>query len=388
VQDIAPTAPVIVQGSSVSFSATFGGSPSFTYGWQLNNNLVSNSARISGANSSVLTINDVQPSDAGAYQLLATNSVGSGQSSQATLTVVPLLPFNNGLGFTSQGNTLSWPNTNILQLTLGIGSESNSAFSSSPLYIGAFEASFTYQLVNPSGNSADGVTFCVQNDPRGAAALGADGGALGVSGTGNTPGPASTLAISPSVEFEMDVFADSGVGVVAFATNGVIGPYGPTTNETPSLVLTNGDVISNYVTYNGAILHVQMTDVSASSPNYGATFVTNESINIPAALGTNVAYVGFTGADGGTPSTQQIGNFSFVSLPQLSAQASGANLVLSWPAAIGAYTLMQSTAVGPSASWTPVATTPSLVNGQNQVSVPVAGKSSFYELVVTNVPSL
>ena len=278
--------------------------------------------------------------------------------------------------------------SNVLQLTAGSFGESNSAFCSSPLYIGAFEASFSYQLVNPFGTSADGVTFCIQNDARGAAALGADGGALGVSGASSTPGPASSLAIYPSVEFEMDIFADGGVGVVAFATNGTIGPYGPTTNgTTPPLSLTNGDVISNFVTYDGTTLAVTMTDVSVGSTNYGATFVTNETISIPSAVGTNVAYVGFTGADGASVSMQQISDFNFVSLLPLSAQASGGNLLLSWPDASGAYMLEQSTVLGPAANWMPVAATPAYVNGGNQVSVPISGATSFYQLVLTNVPS-
>jgi hypothetical protein len=380
-QDIAPSSPTIVLGSSVTFSATFNGSPTFTYGWQLNGNAVTNSARVSGANGNALTINDVQPGDAGTYQLFATNAEGSGQSSLSTLTVAPLLPFNNGLGFSSQGNTISWPNnTDILQLTQGTGAESNSAFSSGPLYIGAFEASFTYQVVSPFGTLADGVTFCIQNDPRGAAALGEDGGDLGY-------GPTTSPGIMNSVALEMDIFTDGGSGVVGFGTNGSIGPYGTTTNEIPSLVLTNGDVISNFVTYDGSTLAVTMTDVTEGSTNFGATFSTNASINIPSVVGSNVAFVGFTGADGGSRSIQQIGNFSFVSLPRLSAQAAGPNLVLSWPSAIGDFVLEKSPVLGRSANWQPVAATPALVNGQNQVTVPLAGAASFYELLVTNVPN-
>jgi hypothetical protein len=274
-------------------------------------------------------------------------------------------------------------------MTSGISSDSNSAFCSSPLYVGAFEASFDYQVVNPFGTLADGLTFCIQNDARGAAALGANGGALGVSGAGNTPGPASSLAIYPSVEFEMDIFASSGVGVVAFATNGGIGPYGPTTNgTTPALIIDNGDVISNFVTYNGTTLSVTMTDVTIGSTNYGATFVTNTTINIPAVLGTNTAYVGFTAADGASSSIQQISNFAFVSLLPISAQASGGNLLLSWPNAVGAYVLEQSPVLGAGANWTPVGAAPSYVNGQNQVSLPISAGPAYYQLALTNVPGL
>jgi hypothetical protein len=386
VQDITPSSPAIVVGSSVTFSAIFGGSPTFTYGWQFNGNAVSNTARLSGASGNELTINDVQPSDAGVYQLFATNAEGNGQSSQTTLTVVPLLPFNNGIGFSSQGNTINWPETNVLQLTEDVGGESNSAFSSGPLYIGAFEASFTYQVVSPFGTIADGATFCIQNDPRGAAALGYGGGALGVSGADETPGPGG-VAISPSVEFEFNIYSGNSVGGVgvSFDTNGAIGPVIATTNVTPPLLITNGDTINTLVTYLNGVLTVTLTDTNITP---AAVFTASTNLNITSVLGTNVAYVGFTGADGGDKSMQQISDFSFLSLPQLSAQASGTNLVLSWPDAIGAYMLRQSPVLGPSAHWTPVSATPALVQGNTvQVSVPLSGTSSFYELIVTNAPS-
>ena len=55
--------------------------------------------------------------------------------------------------------------------------------------------------------------------------------------------------------------------------------------------------------------------------------------------------------------------------------------------AIGAYSLEQSTNIGSSAHWTPVAATPTPVNGTTyQVTVPISGKTSFYQLILTNLP--
>ncbi len=376
-QDIAPQYPTIVAGSSVTFSALFDGSPTFIYGWQFNGNAVSNTARISGAGANALTITDVQFGDAGSYQVFATNAEGYYFSSVAALTVAPVLGFNGGIGWSSQGNTISWPNTNIVLLTSDFGSESNSTFSSGPLYIGAFKANFTYQVANPVGTLADGATFCIQNDPRGAAALGGGGGSLGV-GTPNT--------ITPSAELEFNIYAANGIGGVgiSFNTNGAIGPVLATTNETQPLVLTNGDTINTLVTYEDGTLTVTLTDTNVT-PN--AVFSASTNLNLASVLGTNVAYVGFTAADGAAKATQQISDFTFVSLPQLAAQASGANLVLAWPDGIGGYLLEKSSVLGPSANWTPVAATPTLVNGQNQVTVPVSGATWFYELILTNVPS-
>jgi hypothetical protein len=365
-QDIAPPSAVVVAGSSVTFSTGFAGAIPVTNGWQFNGAAVTNSSRISGANTSALTINNVQVGDTGTYQAFATNAYGNAQSSQATLTVAPVLPFNNGLGWSSQGSYTAsmstlWVNSNVLQLTYDLGNESNSAFCTSPLYVGGFEASFTYQCLTGPSSSADGTTFCIQNDPRGTAAIGYGGGALGVSGASDAPGPGG-FAISPSFEFEFNIYSGNGVGGVgvSFDTAGAVGPV----VAPGSVVINSGDLINTVLTYQNGVAPVTLTDPTA-----------------------NVAYIGFTGADGGSKSSQQISNFSFVSLLPLSAEASGGNLVLTWPDAAGAYTLEESPVLGTGANWTPVTTVPALVNGQLQVTVPISGKTSFYQLVVTNVPS-
>lgn len=346
VQDIIPLTPLVVAGSSITFSVVYDGSPVLTNAWQLNGNAVTNNSRISGANTQTLTINNIQLSDAGVYQFFVTNGYGNGQSSQATLTVTPFLQFAGGPGYSSQGTTITWPSSNILQLTASSGSEANAAFYSSPLYIGAFKASFNYQCVSGPSSSADGATFCIQNDPRGAAALGGGGGGIGVT------------TITPSVEFEFNIYSGNGIGGVgvSFNTNGIIGPV----VSTAPLVVNNGDIINTVVTYQNGVVSVTLTD-NAADTSYSAS----AQVNIPAAVGANFAYVGFTGGDGASKSTQQISNFSFVSLLSLSAQAAAPNLLLTWPDASGGYTLQQSASLS-SAHWTAVPAAAALVNGTNQ----------------------
>jgi hypothetical protein len=358
-QDITPLSPVIVAGSSLTFSAGFFGHPPFTYGWQFNGNAVANGGRIAGANSNILTISDVQLTDAGTYQLFVTNADGNSQSSPATLTVVPYLQFSGGASWSSQGTSLSWPATNVLQLTDSTGGEINSAFYGSPLYVGAFQASFTYQCLTGTGG-ADGATFCIQNDPRGLAAIGGGGGNLGVT------------TITPSVELELNIFAGNGVGGVgiSFDTDGAIGPVVTTT----PLVINSGDYINAVLTYLNGVATVTLTDTTANTQYSAST-----NLNIPAVLGTNVAYVGFTGADGATKSTQQISNFSFLSLVDLAIQASGGTAVISWPSEVGAYVLQKSTSLS-STNWVNVTNTINLVNGTNQVVVPITASAQFYQL--------
>jgi hypothetical protein len=73
-------------------------------------------------------------------------------------------------------------------------------------------------------------------------------------------------------------------------------------------------------------------------------------------------------------------------LLSLSAQAAAPNLLLTWPDASGAYMLQQSASLA-SPNWTAVPAAVVLVNGANQVTVPLSGATSFYRLIMTNAPS-
>src|SRR5258707_7560687 len=167
----------------------------------------------------------------------------------------------------------------VLMLTDGNGGEASSAFLNFPLYFGAFQSSWTYQDVG--GGGADGFAFVIQNAPAGPASLGGSGGQLGYNG------------ITPSAAIEFNIYNPNTPGV-AFRTNGATGvPYTPTT----PVNLASGDPIGVAVNYDGATLSLTLTDAVAL-----VSFRTNVAINLPGAVGTNVAYVGMTGADGGTAS--------------------------------------------------------------------------------------
>ncbi len=74
-------------GGTAGFSATAGGSPTLGYAWRFNGSAVANGGRISGATTGNLTITNLQPTDAGNYTLVVTNSVGAVTSAVAVLTV-------------------------------------------------------------------------------------------------------------------------------------------------------------------------------------------------------------------------------------------------------------------------------------------------------------
>ncbi len=80
-----PHAAYTTQPTSFSVAAT---GSNLTYQWRFSGIPLSNGGRISGATSPVLTLNAVQPSDAGPYDVLVYGCLGVTPSSPALLTVV------------------------------------------------------------------------------------------------------------------------------------------------------------------------------------------------------------------------------------------------------------------------------------------------------------
>ena len=72
----------VLQGASATFTVVAGGSAPFSYQWYYNTN-----TPVANANDSILTITNVQPSDAGSYSVVVSNSAGSVTSSNAVLTL-------------------------------------------------------------------------------------------------------------------------------------------------------------------------------------------------------------------------------------------------------------------------------------------------------------
>jgi len=101
---VSQPAPVVaLAGSTVGFSASASGTAPIYYRWLKNGSI------ISGATNNTLTLTNVQNADAGSYALVASNSVGTATSSNATLTItvasaLPNSAFNlTGFGFQTTG---------------------------------------------------------------------------------------------------------------------------------------------------------------------------------------------------------------------------------------------------------------------------------------------
>ncbi len=366
-----PASQFAAIGDSAAFSAVASGTAPLSYQWRFNG------TNIAGATSGVYQIADVMPSKAGNYQVVVANAFGSVTSSVATLTLgyQPLGLNGNGLDWAvNQDNAFSVYSAaavagNVLTLTDGSGSEAQSVFFDSPQYIGAFTASFTYQA---GGNrAADGVTFCLQNDPRGAAALGGSGGQLGVGGS---------TAIAPSAELELNLYSGNSENVgYAFQTNGLTGGGGANGNYHPpgNVQINNGNPIAIAINYANPEMTLSFTDTVAHS-----SFTTNLWVgDLVQALGGPSAYIGFTGADGGATSIQTISNFTFVSMPPASIQSGETNVLVSWPTGCPGYLLMENSNFM-KANWIQVPEESTVSNGLNTVSIPEGNGNRFYRLEI------
>ncbi len=185
-----------------------------------------------------------------------------------------------------------------VELTDGGAGEAGSAFYPTRVNVQSFTTDFSFRLTDAA---ADGFTFTIQN--VGPAALGSLGGGLGYRG------------IPHSVAVKFDLYDNFGEG------NNSTGiyldgkpPFANSINLNGSGInLHSGDKMLAHITYDGATLTLTITDAITA-----ATWSHLFPVDIPTAVGSNTAYVGFTGGSGGLGATQQILAWSYQAGLQLS----------------------------------------------------------------------
>jgi hypothetical protein len=94
-QPASQTNPVV---STATFTVTATGSEPLSYQWQLNGASLTDNERITGSQSSTLTISNLMFTDAGNYVVAVANAFGSTYSQPAFLTVAPAYGFTNFAG--------------------------------------------------------------------------------------------------------------------------------------------------------------------------------------------------------------------------------------------------------------------------------------------------
>ena len=87
-----PTKEIVTIGSNGSFQVMATGTSPLAYQWLFADTNLLDDARVTGSQSSFLTISNVQSSDTGKYQVIVTNAYGSATSGVATLTFLKVTP--------------------------------------------------------------------------------------------------------------------------------------------------------------------------------------------------------------------------------------------------------------------------------------------------------
>lgn len=185
-----------------------------------------------------------------------------------------------------------------LTLTNGGYNQAASMFCKHPQDIRAFRAAFTYIAKRGQrAGMADGLALVFENDPRKTAALGAPGSALGFGSTSTAPGIENSAAV------EINLYKENGRGIAAHV-QGNTGQY----NSVAPVRLNSGHPIRVKIAYNGVWIREQLTDTVT-----GKTCLTRQLIDIPSAVGSNRAYVGFSAGSGALGAVQTVEHFYFIS---------------------------------------------------------------------------
>ena len=179
-----------------------------------------------------------------------------------------------------------------LQLTSSsVLSTATAIWTSQTVNIQQFISDFDFQ---GQATGSDGFTFAIQN--TGQNAVGLAGGGLGYQG----------IASSVAIKFDLYSNAGEGLNSTGFFTNGAA-PTTPALDLTPSgITLHSTDTLHAHVSYDGTTLVLTLTDTVT-----GDTFLASTPLSIPGTIGSNTAYVGFTGGTGGTGFKQTILDWTF-----------------------------------------------------------------------------
>ncbi len=192
--------------------------------------------------------------------------------------------FANATDLTANGSA-AFPADTTLRLTTA-DAQTGSAFANTRMTVAKFTTTFQIRLhEGTQPNYADGLTFVIQaNAPT---ALGQGGAGLGYQGIGKS------VAIKFGTFQYTGDLSNSSTGLFI---NGAAPRGGMDTSAT--VLLNSQDQKNVTLTYDGTTLSETILDVPRNT-----TFTTSFTVNIPAVIGSDTAYVGFT-ASTGSPGAQ------------------------------------------------------------------------------------
>jgi hypothetical protein len=246
------------------------------------------------------------------YRVRAFNS--DGDSSLSNLSKATIGPINVDHsdavgGFTDHDDLHANDSAQFAETVGRLASDANQRGSFYALErpgIRTFTTTFTFRIHEGSETRGEGFTFVIQADPDGTRALGPRGGGLGY----GPDRPSAGRGVRNSVAIKFDIFDNAGEG--DNSTGIFTGGRSPTvrdpalpTDPTPdapdrSVDLRGTDIELNNqrtkrvtLTYDGTTLVETITDTELPGE---PSFTVRYEVNIPGIVGSDTAFVGFTGA--------------------------------------------------------------------------------------------
>ena len=218
-----------------------------------------------------------------------------------------------------------------LELNSATYSQAGAAYSTTPVTLGTsdtFSTTFTFQFTGQGGiDPADGITFVLAASPSG---LGSTGGAIGYGGVPNSVAIAFDTYNNGSYDGNSSNHVDVNTGGnidngSSQSSIGLTNVYGISTCDFSAGYrvagcLSNGDVWSATIGYNGTNLSLTLTDPTEGSAD---VIYTALPIDIAAALGTSTAYVGFTSGTGSGFEQQSVLTWEFANDTSLAPPSTG-----------------------------------------------------------------
>jgi hypothetical protein len=189
--------------------------------------------------------------------------------------------FTNATDLTVNGSAFVSPTEQLVRVTSAVN-QAGSIFSNTRVTVGNFTNTFDVRLhEGEQPNYADGFAFVLQaNSPT---ALGQPAEGIGYRGIGN--GVAVVFSTYPHV-------GDPSTSSVGLALNGAA-PFQRVDTLASGVLLDSQDIKQIDLGYDGTTLTVRVEDILTH-----LVFTTSFAVNIAQRIGSDTAYVGFTGGSG------------------------------------------------------------------------------------------
>jgi hypothetical protein len=197
------------------------------------------------------------------------------------------------------GNTSAPLPPTVARLTDGDFGEAGTVFTKNQVAFNNFTTSFTYQE-NPRVGAADGLTFIMQADLRGANAVGGAGGGLGYTGIANSIAVKFDIWTSNTHRSTTGLYLD---GEPVDSAAGRAKQIFMDTDPANVIDFNSGHVFQIDLAYDSSAL--VLTETVTDTVTH-ARFTQSYNVDIAAHLGSNVGYVGFGGGTGGQTAVQDI----------------------------------------------------------------------------------